>query len=175
MSTAAPKVGLFRWLIAPAALGLVAGVFLVLMYLGLVTWAQDYSHARELLWDDRFFVGAIASGFGLQAALFAHVWLAVRRGLSRTSVAATTGGTGTSTVAMIACCAHHVTDALPLLGLSGVAIFLNDYRLPFMVVGLVMNGVGVVIMLRIVLRENRRLRQVTLATAPAAYVAEVES
>jgi hypothetical protein len=57
---------------------------------------------------------------------------------------------------MLACCAHHVTDALPVLGLSGVAIFLGDYRVPLMGLGIAVNAAGVLFMLRLVFRESRR-------------------
>ena len=71
----------------------------------------------------------------------------------------TVAGTGTSTVAMVACCAHHLTDALPVLGLSGAAIFLNDFRIPLMAVGLGVNAVGVLVMLRLAVAHHRQLRQ----------------
>ena len=57
------------WLL-PSGAGMLAGAFLVALYLGLVTWAQGFEHARELLWGDRYFVAAIAAGFGIQAGLF---------------------------------------------------------------------------------------------------------
>src|SRR3972149_5532526 len=72
--------------------------------------------------------------------------------------AATAPGTGTSTVAMVACCAHHVTDVLPVLGLSGAAIFLNDYRIPLMTAGLAVNALGVAGMLRLAAGQTPRLR-----------------
>jgi hypothetical protein len=56
---------------------------------------------------------------------------------------------------MLACCAHHVSDVLPLLGLSGATVFLNDYRIAFMVAGLAVNAVGVAVMLRLLRREVR--------------------
>lgn len=142
----------------PATVGLLAGLALVGLYLGLVTWAQGFGHARELLWDDRYFVAGIAGGFGLQAGLFVYVRrLLSRRGRS-SAAAVTATGTGTSSAAMIACCAHHVADALPLLGLSGAAIFLNDYRIPLMAAGLAVNAAGVAFMARLVIVQRRRLR-----------------
>ncbi|HET8944633.1 MAG TPA: hypothetical protein VFO59_07620 [Dehalococcoidia bacterium] len=139
----------------PLTAGIFAGLALIGLYLGLVTWAQDYGHARDLLWDDRYYVAPIAAGFGLQAGLFVYL----RRLLSLRSracaTAGTAAGTGTSTAAMLACCAHHVSDALPVLGLSGVAIFLGDYRVPLMAAGIAVNVVGVLFMLRLVFRESR--------------------
>ena len=139
----------------PVGAGALAGLLLVGLYLGLVTWAQGLGHARELLWGDRYFVAAIASGFGLQVGLFVHVRRLMARRVAGSAVGITAAGTGTSTAAMVACCAHHVTDALPLLGLSGAAIFLNDYRLPLMAAGLAVNTLGVAFMLRLVVLETR--------------------
>ena len=59
---------------------------------------------------------------------------------------------------MGACCAHHVADALPLLGLSAAAVFLNDYRLAVMSLGLAMNALGVVILARLALRQRTAIR-----------------
>jgi hypothetical protein len=112
--------------------------------LGVITLAQDWSHALQQLADDRWFVAAIASGFGTQIGLFAYL-----RGLH---VHAAAGGvaasTGTSTAAMLACCAHHLTDVLPILGLSSAAIFLDLYKTPLLWLGIGMNLVGIVYMLR---------------------------
>ncbi len=87
--------------------------------------------------------------------LFAYLRRLLARRAARSAAGLTVAGTGTSTVAMVACCAHHVTDALPLLGLSGAAIFLNDYRLPLMATGLAVNVLGVLVMLRLVLAQAR--------------------
>ena len=145
---------------APVALasltGALAGAALIGLYLGLVTWAQDSEHARELLWNDRYYVGPIAAGFGLQAGLFVYLRRLLSLRSRASATAGTAAGTGTSTAAMLACCAHHVSDALPVLGLSGVAIFLGDYRVPLMLAGIAVNAAGVLFMLRLVLRESGR-------------------
>ncbi len=153
-----PKAGPVRRAL-PVVFGLVGAVFLVLLYLGIVTWAQGWAHALELLSQDRAFVAAIASGFGIQAGLYTYLRLVVHRGMRLAMpTAATSVGTGTSSAAMVACCAHHVTEVLPLVGLSGAAIFLNDYRVPFMVAGLAVNAIGVAIMLRVVFQGRAHLR-----------------
>ncbi len=48
---------------------------------------------------------------------------------------------------MAACCAHHLTDVLPNLGLSGLATFLASYQVLFIVIGVLSNVVGITIML----------------------------
>ena len=149
--------GRLRWTAASVAAGAAGAVLLVVLYLGLVTWAQDWTHARELLWGDRYFVGAIALGFGAQAGLYVHLRQVLRRGRLVASTAVTAAGTGASSAAMVACCAHHVADALPLVGLSGLAVFLADYRIPMMTLGIGVNAIGVAVMLRLVARERRSL------------------
>lgn len=141
----------------PVLAGVAASAALVGLYLGIVTLANSPGHAADLLWSDRYLVGAIAAGFGLQVGLYTYVRALLRaeaRALRGTG-ALTAAGTGTSTVAMVACCAHHVTDVLPFVGLSGAAIFLNDYRTPLMLIGLAVNAAGIALMLR-VLRATRQ-------------------
>ncbi len=139
--------------------GAVAALVLLGFYLALVSLANSPRHAIDLLWADRYLVGAVAIGFGIQAGLYVYVRLLRARARAlRSSNAMAAAGTGTSTVAMVACCAHHVTDVLPLVGLSGAAIFLNDYRLPFIVSGLVVNAAGTLVMLRAVRTAQIQLR-----------------
>jgi hypothetical protein len=76
-------------------------------------------------------------------------------------------GGGTSTVAMVACCAHHVTDVLPLLGLSAAAAFLAEYRIPFMLVGLVTNLIGIGVMVYLIIRQRRCLIACAQQAEPA--------
>jgi hypothetical protein len=57
---------------------------------------------------------------------------------------------------MVACCAHHVADVLPILGLTAAATFLAQYRTAFMLVGLGTTLVGIGVMLGILYRERRK-------------------
>ena len=59
---------------------------------------------------------------------------------------------------MVACCAHHIADLAPFIGATGTAAFLTDYRIPFMIVGIGVNAVGVAI-------AARRLRRTPLVRA----------
>jgi hypothetical protein len=65
---------------------------------------------------------------------------------------------GTSITAMVACCLHHVTDVLPVLGLSAAATFLTRYQRPFMLASLGVNMIGILVMLVILYRERRKLQ-----------------
>lgn len=147
----------------------VAGAFaLIGLYLGIVTWAQGSEHALELLWDDRLFVGAISLGFGTQVGLFSYVRM-LQRAMTGTTVALAGAGTTTSSVSMVACCAHHLADVLPIVGLSGLAVFLVEFRTPLMLLGIGTNVSGIAVMVR----ELRRMRgHHRMAMAAVAVPAE---
>jgi hypothetical protein len=61
---------------------------------------------------------------------------------------------------MVACCLHHVTDVLPVLGLSAAATFLTRYQRPFMLASLGVNLIGILVMLFILYRERKKLQPV---------------
>ena len=127
--------------------GLLGALFLSGVYLGFVTLAQGWQHAVELFWQDKFLVAPILAGFGTQVGLYTFLKVGLHTTMRGASAMAGAGG-GTSTVAMVACCAHHITDILPLVGLSAATTFLANYKVPFMLLGLAMNLVGIVIALR---------------------------
>ena len=135
------------------AAGVLAAVALLGVYLGIISLAQGVEHALEQLGTDALFVGLIAAGFGTQIALFVEL-RAVDR-LHRSAAAVTAAGTGTSAVAMLACCAHHLVDLLPLLGLSAAAVFLNAYQTPLFLVSIGMNVIGIVVIARQLQRARR--------------------
>lgn len=145
-----------------AALGLLAVAGLLGFYLAVITLAQGLGHALEQLSQDLWFVAAIAAGFGTQVGLFTYLRRLHAGTGAATAVSAT--GTGTGTVSMLACCAHHLTDILPVVGVSGAAFFLAEYRTPFMLLGIVVNVLGVVYMVRLI----RRRRLLNVVPSPQA-------
>ena len=149
------------------ALGLVGALALVGLYLGIVTWAQGADHALELLWSDRLFVGLISAGFGTQVGLFVDLQL-LQRAMARESVALAGAGTATSSISMVACCAHHLADVLPIVGLSGLAVFLVEFRTPLMLLGIATNLAGIAVMLRQLMRIRGGYRLVSGRSASAA-------
>jgi hypothetical protein len=154
----------YFWLLGA---GLVGAAFLTAFYLGLVSLAESPQHALELFWEDRLFVIPIILGFGTQVGLFAFL----KKGLfvpiaNPVNGATTAAGGGVSTVAMVACCAHHLTDVLPVLGLTAAATFLAEWKVPFLAVGLLTNLIGIGLMLR----EIRKARRHALACVAAPAV-----
>jgi hypothetical protein len=156
-----------RYLIPPVAFllgaSLVAGI-----YFGILILAQGRDAALSIFLSNQWYVIPIWTTFGIQAALYSI--LRFRLFIPTTSpghtgaltpltgVMGTSGGT--SVTAMVACCLHHVTDVLPVLGLSTAATFLTRYQRPFMLVGLGLNILGIIVMLIILYGEYRKVQPV---------------
>jgi hypothetical protein len=153
----------------PLATGLVGALFLTGLYFGIVSWAESPQHAVELFWDDRWIVLPIILGFGVQVGLYTILKKRLFVPVAATGPSGPLMGAGgtTSTIAMVACCAHHVTDVLPILGLTAAATFLAQYRIAFMLVGLGTTLLGIVIMLFILFKARRKAIQM-MATPGAA-------
>lgn len=153
----------------PSIAFIIGAGFLTLLYFGIVSLVESPQHAVELFWEDRWFVLPIILGFGVQSSLYIILKKQLFIPIAQTGASgAMTGASGgVSTAAMVACCAHHVADVLPILGLTAAAAFLAEYRIAFMVVGLGMTILGILVMLTILFKERRKAMQ-TLALATEA-------
>jgi hypothetical protein len=141
----------------PAGASLAGATLLTAVYFGVVSLAESPRHAVELFWQDRLIVTPILLGFGVQAALYTILRkrLYVPVASSGPSGPLLGAGGASSTVAMVACCAHHAADVLPFLGLTAAAAFLAQYRTAFMLIGLGTTVLGIVVMLIIFYRARR--------------------
>ena len=142
----------------PIGASLLGAAFLTALYLTIVAVAESPQHAVDLFWEDRLIVIPIILGFGVQMGLYVILKKRLFVPIVHTGPSWKLAGASgtTSTLAMVACCAHHVTDVLPVLGLTAASAFLAEYRIAFMVIGLGMTLFGIGFMLVILLRERRR-------------------
>lgn len=147
-----------------AATGVLASLALLAVYVGLITLAQGLDHALEQFATDAFFILPVALGFGVQIGLFAELHRVTA--LTRRSAGITAGATGTSAAAMLACCAHHLVDLLPIVGLSAAAVLLNEYRVALFAVGITMNAIGIVVIGRQLARARRASAYAALLGVP---------
>lgn len=134
--------------------GIITGI-----YFGIVSLAESPNHAVEFFVDELRLVLPLIIGFGIQSSLYIILKKQLFVPISDMggSGAVTGAGGTTSAVAMVACCAHHVTDVLPILGISGAAIFLTKYQDAFMFIGLVTMVIGILVMIRILLVEREKI------------------
>jgi hypothetical protein len=133
--------------------GALASLGLLVFYLGTIALVQDWEHAFAQLGEDAPFIAALVAGFGIQIALLTYI-RAVAASARKTGAAA---GAGASGVAMLACCAHHLTDVLPIVGLSTAATFLGAYKEQLLWLSVAINAGGVIYLVRqsrIAMRTN---------------------
>jgi len=131
--------------------GICGAAGLLLVYGSIMTIASSLETAIDQfiqLWP---WMTALVLGFGMQIALYVHV----RQSIKVSGMAPTVAtSSGVSTASMIACCAHHLTDVLPLLGLSAAAIFLTKYQTLFLIIGILSNFVGMTLLLKTIQEHN---------------------
>lgn len=146
-------------ILLPFGAFLLGSAFIAGFYLGILTWAQGWNYAIGQFSRDRWYILPIIIGFGIQVSLYIILRFRLFVPVSSTGHGGAFMGAsgGTSATAMVACCIHHVTDVLPILGLSVAASFLTHYQRPFMLVGLGMNIIGIIFMIVVLYRERKRL------------------
>lgn len=125
--------------------GSLASVGLLALYAVTMTLLSGVDAAIEQFRALWYLMVPLAIGFGIQVGLYTKLKQrmkslpAGRQGMMV--------GSGTSaSVGMLACCAHHATDVLPILGLSALATLLGQYQKPILIVSLIINLIGIGIM-----------------------------
>jgi hypothetical protein len=141
----------------PLAAFLCGAALITSVYLGFLTWAKDWNYAVSQLERDRAYVLPIIIAFGIQSSLYSVIRFHLFGPVATTAhPGAMVGANGaTSTASMVACCLHHVTNVLPILGISAMAGFLARYQRPLMQVGLAMNLIGILVMLVVLYRARQ--------------------
>lgn len=137
--------------------GSVASLAMSVFYLAIMLLTMS---PREVWFNFNEFwylIVGIVIGFGVQIGL----WIFVKNGAGHHHGGTLPGTSGAmSGTAMLACCAHHLADVLPILGLSGAALFLVQYQRPFLVIGLSVNLLGIAYMLNLIGKHKKLMKKV---------------
>lgn len=127
-------------MIRSLATGTVAFVALLAVYFGVLTLASGWGFTLSQFEQFWYYVLPLEAGFGAQIGLYIYLKdLALHHEHCRTVAAAS--GT-TSTAAMIACCAHYLTNILPVIGAAGAVTLITPYQIELFWVGLAFNAAG---------------------------------
>ncbi len=130
----------FELKIPPIIAGAVGFIGLLLFYFLILSLLNSPAHAFtefESMW---YWILLLSLGFGVQVGLFVYAHSRAVGGVAASG--------GVSGLAMVACCAHHLTDVLPLIGLAAFTVFLVRYQTAFIVLGLASNAVGIAFIMR---------------------------
>ena len=139
-------------MIKPIRNGLIAIFGLILFYFVVMgisskSWTATISQFKDL-W---YWMLLLSGGFGIQIGLYTHLKKHIKKPvIVKNSSLITATSTGTSTTAMVACCAHHLTEILPIIGLSGAALFLTKYQIPLILLGIIMNIFGIIYIIHLI-------------------------
>ncbi len=122
--------------------GLLAGIGILAFYLIVLTIFESRGFALyelKRLWP---WLVPLAVGFGTQIGLY----ISIRHD------AVLNGGIGASgTVSggsMLICCSHYLLTMLPIIGVSGLTVFLMSYQKAFFAIGIASSVIGIILMLR---------------------------
>ena len=127
--------------------GLAGFAGLLLLFFGILSIANSPAHAWAQFTEGWYWIFALTTGFGTQVGLY--VWMQNQFLLASSIAGKEIAASGTvSGGSMVACCAHHVSDVLPLIGLGGAAILLNQYQSVFIVIGIFSSLLGIIFMLQ---------------------------
>ncbi len=137
----------------PIIFGLIGAAMLLLTYFGILIIANSFTHAVDQFIEMWQWILILVAGFGIQVGLYSHIRIFMHKKMMGATAEVATAG-GISTGSMIACCAHHVTDILPIVGLSAATVFLFRYQIPFIILGIFSNLVGITMMLNIIQKHN---------------------
>ncbi len=129
----------------PIRNGLIASLAMVMLYFAAVGLISDWPFAKSQFGLYWYFIISLAVGFGIQIGLYTHLKQLVANGQGSGKVLGVTGAT--STAAMISCCAHYLTNILPILGTIGLVTFVAQYQTQFFWVGLGFNIAGILFMI----------------------------
>lgn len=120
--------------------GMLAGIGLVIFYISVISIFQGIAFAFFSLRSLWYFIIPLAGGFGTQVGLFTSI-------RHSAGVNATVAGTGTlSAGSMVACCSHFLLNVVPIIGLSGLAVFLAQYQSEILIIGILSNVLGIIVM-----------------------------
>ncbi|HLC59260.1 MAG TPA: hypothetical protein VJH34_01925 [archaeon] len=134
-------------------IGFLAGLLLLGTYFLIVGLLQGLNYAIDRFSQLWYFMLPLTVGFGFQIGFYS----CFRSAMSMNPGTSIASG-GVSTVSMVACCAHHLTDVIPFLGISVIGVFLLQYQSSFLVIGIVSNLIGILMMINIAKKSRYKFK-----------------
>ena len=123
------------------ARGIVAFLALLTVYSLVLILISGWKFTWEQLTQFWYYILSLALGFGTQFGLYSYLKGIIKHQPSTGRVLAATGAT--STTAMVSCCAHYLTNILPVLGVTGIITLIGEYQVQFFWIGLFFNLLGI--------------------------------
>lgn len=140
----------------PFVFGAIVGILVVIFNLSIASLAEgSFEKGYEVLLDNGIFLYLVPLAVGIQMGLFKYHRNITSENKLCGSEKVGIAGSATSSLTMLACCLHHVSDLLPTVGfLLATSSFLIQYRDPIIIIGLTANAAASVYILRAILKNR---------------------
>ncbi|MEC9492033.1 hypothetical protein [Flexistipes sp.] len=136
----------------PLRAGLTASLILLFLFFTLLALLNSLDAALERFAFRWYFYLPIAAGFGLQVGLFTLMRKSLKENKAPTSTLVATGGVSSGTMAL--CCTHYIANLIPFMAVSGISIFFTKYEVPFLIMGIFSNVIGISFILFYIQKYN---------------------
>jgi len=138
----------------PYLIGVGASLGLLAFYMGIMTLTADWYYAQIQFEEYRWWIIGLSIGLGIQSTLFVLMRRGLKGGEKKAARSTLVASGGISTASMVACCLHHITDIVPVLGFSVLAVTLQKYQTLFFLGGVLSNLFGILMMIRLMAKHE---------------------
>ncbi len=148
--------GIKSFLKNPIVFGAGIGILVVIFNISIASLAEgSIQKGYQVFLTNGIFVYLIPLAVGIQMGLFRyHRNLISGHGVSGSEKMGM-AGSATSSLTMVACCLHHVSDLLPAVGLIlAASSFLIHYKDAIITIGLLANVAGSAYIARAILKDR---------------------
>ncbi len=121
--------------------GIAASIVMLAFYIGIMLIFNPLYYVIEDFISKFIWFSILITLFGVQIGLITYIRNINNKRRMSKSQTALSGGI--STTSMLACCIHHVTDFIPLIGVSAFTVFLVEFQLYFLIIGILFGVLSV--------------------------------
>ena len=145
----------------PLVFGISAGMIVVLFNISIASLAEgSFEKGYQVFLSNGIFVYLIPLAVSVQMGLFRY-----HRNITTGNIAGSEkmgmAGSATSSLTMVACCLHHVSDILPSIGLIlAASSFLIQYKDAIIIIGLLANVAGSIYIARAIIKDRSIIAKV---------------
>lgn len=149
----------------PYIFGAGTGLLVILFNISIAALAEgSIEKGYQIFLSNGIFVYLIPAAVAVQMGLFRY-----HRNITTGNVAGSEkmgmAGSATSSLTMVACCLHHVSDILPSIGfVLAASSFLIEYKDTIIVIGLLANAAGSVYIARAIIKDRAVIERVEKVT-----------
>lgn len=138
--------------------GLIGSLLLLLFYFIVSSLLGGFQFAIDNFIKLWYWMIPLVVGFGIQIGMFFYI----KDEMHKKATGSAMASTGVSATSMVACCAHHIADIAPFLGVSALGLFLTKYQTTFLLAGILSNILGILYMYSMINSAIPRKRMKTV-------------